>query len=53
MLSYNYTLNVYLNSYSHTSSLTFLKSLILTQLLNSELYFNQQAKYLIVISLSL
>ncbi len=41
MLSYSYALSIYFNSYSCTSSLTFLKSLILTQLSNSELYSNQ------------
>ncbi len=53
MLSYSYALGVCLNSYSHISSLTFLKSLILTQLSNSELYSNQWAKYSVVMSLSL
>jgi len=53
MLSYSYVLGVCLNLYSHISSLTFFKSLILTQLSNSESYFSQQAKYLIVMSLSL
>ncbi len=53
MLSYSYALDVCLNSYSHTSSLTFPKSLILTQLSNSEPYFSQQTKYLVVMSLPL
>jgi len=53
MLLYSYALGVCFNSYSHISSLTFLKSLILTQLSNSESYFSQQTKYLIVMSLSL
>ncbi len=53
MLPYSYASGICLNSYSHTSSLTFPKSLILTQLSNSELYFSQWARYSVVMSLSL
>ncbi len=53
MLSYSYALSVCLNLYSHTSSLIFLKSLILIQLSNSESYSSQQTRYSVVMSLSL